>query len=214
PDGKDAAIPGEGSRGEMAAVGASPADDHRQALNTSGYIADPDPFDQHAIPPIRTALGRFAHVNCAYAPVEQGTHGVLYMGDDARGEYIYKFVSKATWSNADIGGGLKAGNKYLDDGTLYVAIFNADGSGAWKALVHGQNGLDTSNTVLPFHGQDEVLVFARAAADVIGATKMDRPEWVSVSPITGEVYVTLTNNKYRGISDDQPLSASNPRSYQ
>ena len=65
---------------------------------------------------------------------------------------------------------------------------------------------------LPFAGQDEVLVFARAAADAVGATKMDRPEWVSVSPITGEVYVTLTNNKYRGVRDDQPLSAANPRS--
>ena len=214
PDAKDAAIPDEFSRWDMTAVGASAADDYRHAFNTFGYITEIDPFDQHSIPQKRTALGRFAHENCAYAPVEQGKPVVFYMGDDARGEYIYKFVSKSMWSNADIGGGLKAGNKYLDDGTLYVAIFNEDGSGAWKALVHGQNGLDASNTVLPFHGQDEVLVFARAAADVVGATKMDRPEWVSVSPITGEVYVTLTNNKYRGVSDDQPLSASNPRSYQ
>ncbi|MGP4849164.1 PhoX family protein, partial [Marinobacter sp. 1Y8] len=162
----------------------------------------------------RTALGRFAHENCAYAPVEQGKPVVFYMGDDARGEYIYKFVSKAMWSNSDIGGGLQAGDKYLNDGTLYVAVFNEDGSGEWKALVHGQNGLDAFNSVLPFNGQDEVLVFARAAADAAGATKMDRPEWVSVSPMTGDVYVTLTNNKYRGVRDDQPVSASNPRSYQ
>ena len=104
------------------------------------------------MPQKRTALGRFAHENCAYAPVEQGKPVVFYMGDDARGEYIYKFVSKATWSNSDIGGGLKAGDKYLNDGTLYVAIFNEDGSGEWKALVHSQNGLDASNTVLPFNG--------------------------------------------------------------
>ncbi|WP_201604688.1 PhoX family protein [Psychrobacter immobilis] len=214
PEAKDAKIADEFSRWDMTAVGTSAADDYRNGFNTFGYITEIDPFDQNSLPQKRTALGRFAHENCAYAPVEQGKPVVFYMGDDARGEYIYKFVSKATWSNSDIGGGLKAGDKYLNDGTLYVALFNEDGSGEWKALVHSQNGLDASNTVLPFNGQDEVLVFARAAADVVGATKMDRPEWVSVSPMTGEVYVTLTNNKYRGVREDQPVSASNPRSYQ
>ncbi|NYR09921.1 PhoX family phosphatase [Psychrobacter sp. BI730] len=214
PEAKDAKIADEFSRWDMTAVGASAAEDYRYGFNTFGYITEIDPFDQNSIPQKRTALGRFAHENCAYAPVEQGKPVVFYMGDDARGEYIYKFVSKAMWSNSDIGGGLKAGDKYLNDGTLYVAVFNEDGSGEWKALVHGQNGLDAFNSVLPFNGQDEVLVFARAAADAAGATKMDRPEWVSVSPMTGDVYVTLTNNKYRGVRDDQPVSASNPRSYQ
>lgn len=214
PDAKDAIITDEFSRWDMTAVGASAADDYRNGFNTFGYITEIDPFDQNSTPQKRTAMGRFAHENCAYAPVKQGKPVVFYMGDDARGEYIYKFVSKAMWSNADIGGGLKAGDKYLNDGTLYVAIFNEDGSGEWKALVQGQNGLDAFNSALPFNSQDEVLVYARAAADALGATKMDRPEWVSVSPMTGDVYVTLTNNKYRGVRDDQPLSAANPRSYQ
>ncbi|MGP4862660.1 PhoX family protein [Psychrobacter sp. T6-5] len=213
PDAKDAIITDEFSRWDMTAVGASAADDYRNGFNTFGYITEIDPFDQNSAPQKRTAMGRFAHENCAYAPVKQGKPVVFYMGDDARGEYIYKFVSKAMWSNSDIGGGLKAGDKYLNDGTLYVAIFNEDGSGEWKALVQGQNGLDAFNSALPFNSQDEVLVYARAAGDAAGATKMDRPEWVSVSPITGEVYVTLTNNKYRGVRDDQPLSAANPRSY-
>lgn len=214
PDAKDATIADEFSRWDMTAVGANAAEDYRNNFNTFGYITEIDPFDPKSISQKRTALGRFAHENCAYAPVEQGKPVVFYMGDDSRGEYIYKFVSKAMWSNSDIGGGLKAGDKYLNEGTLYAAIFNEDGSGEWKALTHGQNGLDASNSVLPFNGQDEVLVFTRAAADKVGATKMDRPEWVSVSPITGEVYVTLTNNKYRGVRDDQPLSAANPRNYQ
>ena len=214
PDAADATIADEFSRWDMTAVGTSSTDDYRHAFNTFGYIAEIDPFDQNSVPKKRTAMGRFAHENCAYAPVEQGKPVVFYMGDDARGEYIYKFVSKAVWSNADIGGGLEAGDKYLDEGTLYAAVFNEDGSGEWKALEHGQNGLDSLNSVLPFNGQDDVLVFARAAADAVGATKMDRPEWVSVSPMTGEVYITLTNNKYRGVRDDQPISASNPRSYQ
>ncbi|MGE6328160.1 PhoX family protein [Psychrobacter pacificensis] len=214
PDAKDAIITDEFSRWDMTAVGASAADDYRNGFNTFGYITEIDPFDQNSTPQKRTAMGRFAHENCAYAPVKQGKPVVFYMGDDARGEYIYKFVSKAMWSNADIGGGLKAGDKYLNDGTLYVAIFNEDGSGEWKALVQGQNGLDAFNSALPFNSQDEVLVYTRAAGDAAGATKMDRPEWVSVSPMTGDVYVTLTNNKYRGVRDDQPLSAANPRSYQ
>ena len=213
PNATDAIITDEFSRWDMTAVGANAVEDYRNNFNTFGYITEINPFDQNSISQKRTAMGRFAHENCAYAPVEQGKPVVFYMGDDARGEYIYKFVSKAMWSNSDIGGGLKAGDKYLDEGTLYVAIFNEDGSGEWKALVHGQNGLDASNTVLPFNGQDEVLVFARAAADVLRATKMDRPEWISVSPMTGEVYITLTNNTNRGVKDDQPLSASNPRSY-
>ncbi|MDN5620127.1 MAG: PhoX family phosphatase [Psychrobacter sp.] len=214
PDAKDAIITDEFSRWDMTAVGASAADDYRNGFNTFGYITEIDPFNQNSTPQKRTAMGRFAHENCAYAPVEQGKPVVFYMGDDARGEYIYKFVSKAMWSNNDIGGGLKAGDKYLNEGTLYVAIFNEDGSGEWKALVQGQNGLDAFNSALPFNSQDEVLVYARAAGDAAGATKMDRPEWVSVSPITGEVYVTLTNNKYRGERDDQPVSAANPRSYE
>lgn len=214
PDAKDAIITDEFSRWDMTAVGASAADDYRNGFNTFGYITEIDPFDQNSTPQKRTAMGRFAHENCAYAPVKQGKPVVFYMGDDARGEYIYKFVSKAMWSNADIGGGLKAGDKYLNEGTLYVAVFHEDGRGEWRPLVHGQNGLDATNAELPFAGQDEVLVYARAAGDALGATKMDRPEWVSVSPMTGDVYVTLTNNKYRGVRDDQPLSAANPRSYE
>lgn len=214
PPASEAKIMDEFSRWDMTAVGSSALEDYRNAFNTFGYITEIDPFAPNTMPQKRTALGRFAHENCAYAPVKEGQPVVFYMGDDSRGEYIYKFVSKALWSNSDIGGGLRAGDKYMNDGTLYVAIFNEDGSGQWRPLIQGQNGLDTSNTELPFTSQQEVLVFARAAADVLGATKMDRPEWISVSPITGEVYVTLTNNKYRGVREEQPVDAANPRSYE
>lgn len=213
PKASDAMIADEFARWDVTAVAADANQDYRNAYNTFGYIVEIDPFNPNAQAVKRTAMGRFAHENCAYAPVAEGKPVVCYMGDDARGEYIYKFVSAAKWSNADIGGGMRAGDKYLNEGTLYVAVFHADGSGEWKALSHGKNGLDASNTDLPFADQAEVLIFARAAADVLGATKMDRPEWVSVSPVTGEVYVTLTNNSRRGRSDDQPLNAANPRNY-
>ena len=55
---------------------------------------------------------------------------VWYMGDDSRNEYIYKFVSKRAWDPRDAYGGMAAGDKYLDDGTLYVAQFLPDGSGS------------------------------------------------------------------------------------
>ena len=138
------------------------------------------------------------------------------MGDDARGEYVYKFVSKAVWNPADANGGLKAGTKYLDEGTLYVAKFSANGTeayglGEWVELTYGINGLNSSNTKYPFSSQADVMVFTRLAADSVGATKMDRPEWVNASPITGEVYLTLTNSNAanRGGKTDP----ANPRDY-
>lgn len=213
---------GEFARWDMTATGKHAGEDYRNAFNTFGYITEIDPFNPSAAPVKRTSLGRFAHENCAFAPVEQGKPVVFYMGDDARGEYIYKFVSHYKWSDADIGGGIKAGDKYMNHGTLYVAKFNEDGTGEWKALKHGKNGLNSSHKNLPFVSQADVLVYARAAADVVGATRMDRPEWLSVSPMTGEVYCTLTNNaKKSRVWDNNPANgrtkigtnAANPRSY-
>ena len=202
----------EFARWNSAATGGNALEDYRNAFNTFGYIVEIDPFNQSAMAVKRTALGRFAHENCAYAPVVEGKPVVMYMGDDARGEYIYKFVSDAKWSNADIGGGLKAGDKYLDKGTLYVAVFKDDGTGEWKALTHGQGALTNANAKYAFADQADVLINARLAGDALGATKMDRPEWVSVSPVTGEVYVTLTNNSNR-TPTKHGMNAANPRNY-
>ncbi len=93
------------------------------------------------------------------------------MGDDATGEYIYKFVSEAVWDPKDINGGYTAGDKYMDKGTLYVAKFNDDGTGEWLELTHGKNGLTTANEIYPFAGQDDIVINARLAADHVGATK-------------------------------------------
>ncbi|ARG18350.1 TPA: PhoX family phosphatase [Acinetobacter nosocomialis] len=184
--------------------------DYRNGPNTFGWMVEIDPFDNRQNPVKRTSLGRFAHEDSACRAVA-GQPIAFYMGDDSRGEYIYKFVSSAVWDTKDINGGYAAGDKYMNSGKLYVAKFNNDGSGQWIELAYGKNGLNESNTTYPFKSQAEVVTFTRLAADSVGATKMDRPEWATVNPINGEIYVTLTNNSNRG--KDYPTDAANPRNY-
>lgn len=191
---------------------ASPAQDFRNGPNTFGWIVEIDPFDGRENPIKRTALGRFAHEDCRASRAIEGQPFAFYMGDDSRGEYIYKFVSDAKWDPKDINKGYRAGDKYMNSGKFYVAKFNANGTGKWIELAYGKNNLNEQNSIYPFSSQAEVLTFARLAGDVVGATKMDRPEWVAVNPNNGEVYVTLTNNSNRG-NAAQPLDAANPRNY-
>ncbi len=192
---------------------ASASQDYRNAPNTFGWIVEIDPFDNSANPVKRTALGRFAHEDCRASRAIEGEQFAFYMGDDSRGEYIYKFVSDAKWDPKDINTGYRAGDKYMNNGKFYVAKFNADGTGQWIELAHGKNGLTAENAVYPFSSDADVLTFARLAGDAVGATKMDRPEWVAVNPENSEVYVTLTNNSNRGNSSTQPVDAANPRNY-
>lgn len=196
------------SRWDTSITGATAADDYRNEVNTMGWCVEIDPFDPASTPKKRSFLGRMGHEGAWFAPAVAGKPLVVYMGDDSRHEYIYKFVSAANWSASDINGGLAAGDKYLDDGTLYVARFNANGTGNWIALTYGENGLDAGNTLYPFTDQAAVLVATRLAADFVGATKMDRPEWGCVNPRNGEIYMTLTNNTSRTATN-----AANPRIY-
>ncbi|MBN2971081.1 PhoX family phosphatase [Roseomonas aeriglobus] len=200
-------------RWDAQATGASATADFRNEPNQFGWVLDIDPYDPTATPRKRTALGRMNHEGCWPGAFVAGRKPAWYMGDDARNEYLYKFVSATAWSAADASATdrLATGDKYLDTGTLYVAKFNADGSGQWLPLVFGQNGLTASNTLYPFADQADVLTHCRLAADSVGATKMDRPEWTAVNPVTGEMYLTLTNNSGRTSTNTDP---ANPRSYQ
>lgn len=187
------------SRFDASSRGASPADDFRNEPHAFGWMVEIDPMDPDSVPVKRTHLGRFAHEGVIFAPAVEGQPVVAYSGDDSRFEYIYKFVSRRPFDAATADGSL------LDEGTLYVAKFNDDGSGEWLALAPGQNGLTPENG---FADLADILVNTRSAADHVGATKMDRPEWGAVDPQTGDVYFTLTNNTRRAEGDEHP---ANPR---
>ncbi|MHB1122133.1 MAG: PhoX family protein [Ramlibacter sp.] len=194
------------------------SDDYRNEMNTYGYMLEADPYDKAQAPRKRTALGRFAHEMGVFGLATAGKPLAVYMGDDSRGEYVYKFVSAASWSAADANPAnrITTGDKYLDSGKLYVAKFNADGSGQWIELTIA-NAAIAGYARYRFADQADVLVNARLAADAVGATRMDRPEWCAVHPVTGEIYVTLTNNSNRKVepasSSQQQVDAANPRSY-
>lgn len=199
------------TRWNVAAGGATAAADFRNEPNTFGYNVEIDPVNPSAVPSKRMAMGRFAHEACVCSIPVVGKPLAFYMGCDSRNEYIYKFVSTANWDAADIGGGMTAGDKYLNEGKLYVAKFASDGSGQWLELNVSSSSI-SSYTTFAFANQAEVLVHTRLAADAVGATKMDRPEWGAVNYANGEIYFALTNNSSTNRTPAK-VDAANPRAY-
>ena len=170
---------------------------HPNESHRFGWVVEIDPMDPASTPIKRTALGRKCTESATCTLTRDGRVAV-YMGDDARFEFIYKFVSRDRVRP----GGYAANRDLLDHGTLYAARFDASGQGAWLELTNGDNG---------HADQAEVLVHARLAASARGATPMDRPEWVAIHPRTAEVFVSLTNNSQRGAPGRPAVDAANPR---
>lgn len=180
-----------------------------------GWIVEIDPRDPKRAPVKRTALGRFAHEGASPVVASNGRVAV-YMGDDDKFEYVYKFISSGRFDAKNP----QANRDLLDAGTLYVARFDASGSGQWLPLVFDPKG--PLNEAAGFRNQAEVLIKARAASHLLGATPMDRPEDIEANPLTGRVYVACTRNDSRtaeasikpfsGREIDLGPNAANPRS--
>ena len=201
-------VQGEFTRFNVTPSGASAMDDYRNEANGYGYIVEIDPYDPHSPATKRTALGRFRHEGCVYGKLEAGKPLVFYSGHDARFEYLYKFVSNALWDPADAErtDRLAVGSKYMDAGTLYVARFDADGKGEWLPLTLNSRTTDGQTLAATFESQAAIILNTAGAADLVGATPMDRPEWTAVDPVSGSAYVTLTNN-----TDREEANIANPR---
>jgi len=193
------------------------SDDYRHEVNAQGYMTEIDPYLATSVVKKRTALGRMAHENATFGKPVAGKPVAVYLGDDSRNEYIYKFVSTQNWVAADANPAdrVATGDKYLDAGKLYVAKYNADGTGQWIELSI-TNPTIAAYAAYTFADQGDVLMHCRIAADAVGATKMDRPEWCAI-PASGDVYFTLTNNSNRrlGAVTGSQLNpdAANPRVY-
>ncbi|MEM9797368.1 MAG: PhoX family phosphatase [Pseudomonadota bacterium] len=168
-------------------ISQNPNEPHR-----AGYIVEIDPWNPDATPVKHTALGRFKHENAAYALTPEG-RVVVYMGDDERGEFMYKWVSQDIY----VPGGDTS--TLLSEGQLFVAKFNDDLTGTWLALTPEATGMDAA----------EISIFTRTAASQVGATTMDRPEWIAVNPTAVEAYCCLTNNSRRGTTNDDGTIRTN-----
>ena len=173
---------------------------HPNEPNRVGYVVEIDPTDPLSIPRKRTALGRFKHENAELVVADSG-QVVVYMGDDERGEFLYRFISDGHYREGGDNTGL------LETGTLFAARFDDDGSGAWLPLTPESTGLPSAA---------DICVHTRQAASAVRATTMDRPEWVAANPTRPEVYCCLTNNTHRGKEpnsggDPTPVNGPNPR---
>jgi uncharacterized protein len=195
---------------------------HPNEAHRYGWIVEVDPFDPESRPRKHTALGRFKHEGANVIVADNG-HVVAYLGDDEKFDYLYKFVSDKKFMPGNSWVARKHNLTLLESGTLYVAALTGsstgeidgtgklpsdgafDGRGEWKRLVSGNRSYVDGMTAA------EVLTFTRLAADKRGATKMDRPEDVEPSLLTGKVYVALTNNTDRGTADKAPADEANPR---
>ncbi|MGK2882732.1 MAG: PhoX family protein [Mycobacterium sp.] len=197
-------------------------------INRFGYVVEVNPWDATSTPVKHTAMGRLKHEGATIYVTDDGSV-VSYTGDDQKFDYMYKFVSAKKVQPGTEAAAMAANMTILDEGTLYVAKLSSDipaseidgsgtlptagsfkGAGTWLPLLKTGPGGEAESMVDGITAQ-EVAVFTRMAADKAGATKMDRPEDFEPNPLTGKIYVALTNNDDRGVAGEAPADAANPR---
>ncbi len=202
---------GEFSRFDLTERGASSTEDWRNEAHGVGYVVELDPHDPQSRPAKRTALGRFRHESATLGELKPGRPVVFYTGHDARFEYVYKFVSREPWDPADakLKDRMAVGSKYMDHGTLFVARFDEGGFGQWLPLTLESPTTDGGRLADHFADLGELILNTPAAADLLGATPMDRPEWLALNPEDGSVFLALTNNSKR--SAETGTNPANPR---
>ncbi len=170
-------------------------------FHSFGWVVEIDPYDKNFIPIKHTALGRFKHENIAIQQAQEGKPLIAYMGDDEQGEYIYKYISKNVYKEKDG----KKNSLLLTEGTLFAAKFTANNQGEWIPLVYDERYINNPDN-LYIKSQEDIQIFTRFAADLVSATDMDRPEWITINRITKHAYVSLTNNTSR-----KKINLANPR---
>ncbi|HSO07826.1 MAG TPA: PhoX family phosphatase [Pelomicrobium sp.] len=184
------------------------ADQRRYGVSAGGfgYLVEIDPYNPRSTPKKRTAVGRIKHENAEFIVADNG-HVVCYTGDDERFDYIYKFVTKGKFNPRNRG----ANMDLLDEGTLYVAKFTDDATSGDGKGVGEWVPLTPAHPALTGWTQAEICIKTRQAADAVGATRMDRPEWITINPFTKAVYCALTNNSNRGVGSNPAVDEANPR---
>lgn len=196
-------------------------------VNRFGWVVEINPWDPKSTPVKHTALGRFKHEAATIHVTDDGTV-VSYSGDDERFDYMYKFVSTRKMQDGNSQAALRHNMTILEAGTLYVATLTGDhpgqidgagevpdsgefrGTGTWIPLLRTDED-GNAESLVDGMSAEEVAVFTRLAGDKVGATKMDRPEDFEPNPVTGKVYVALTNNTKRGVDGAEPADEANPR---
>lgn len=155
------------------------------AGNKYGWMVEIDPANPDDYGTKHTWLGRFRHEAVAFRAVP-GKPLAVYSGCDRRGGHLYKFISTETVSDIKD----KANSRLLEEGMLYGAKFNADGTGRWIPL--------NPNTPI-----DPVLPSQVAGEDGKGMVPLPNPNRLTggIIKATSESEIAIFKERFKTLGD-------------